>query len=57
MIVSLQCFNLFLGATIVLEKAASAVNGVLISSIVLNVFLAIGLGVSTKKLWMMIGTL
>ena len=44
-------------ATKVLGKVANLANGALIGAIAINVFLAVGLGVSTKKLWMMIGTL
>ena len=32
-------------------------NGAIIGAIVVNIFLAVALGVSTNKLWIMIGTL
>ena len=32
-------------------------NGVIVGAIVMNLFMAVGVGISTEKLWMMIGTL
>ena len=44
-------------ATKILAQAVELASGATIGAIVISVFLSVALGISTKKLWMMIGTL
>lgn len=47
----------FVGLTMSLLYASEATSGVIVGAITINIFLAVLLGISMKKLWIMIGTI